>query len=390
MTQIKREKSKKYPGVYFRQVERADGLGLERMYYILYRRGGRGSKQIEEPLGKSSQGWTEALANRERAERIGGKESNREKRKEAEKEKLLAGHELTYDRLFELYIEANEGKPCIKNDIGLHKNHIQKRLGSKNPAEIITADIEALRRGVEKLGRAPQTVKHAIALVRRVLRYGQKLGFFIMPGNLVFEMPRVDNQKTEFMTDQQMAAYMAALDAEPDQDATALPRLALHTGIRRGALLALRWEDCDFERGIITLRGITAKNRKTDIVPMNDAVRDILMSITRKNEYVFPGKNGGHRKEIKRITQRVRNKAGLPKDFRPLHGLRHNFASQLASSGKVDIYTLKDLLTHESIAMTQRYAHLADEAKRRAANVAAEIFQGKPKIQDDEIQEGTK
>lgn len=209
-----------------------------------------------------------------------------------------------------------------------------------------------------------------------------------MQGNLIFEMPQVDNQKTEYMTDLQMAAYLAALDAEPDQDAAALPRLALHTGIRRSALLALRWDDCDFEHGIITLRGETAKKRKTDYVPMNDAVRDILMGITRKNEYVFPGKNGGHRKEIKRITKRVRNNAGLPKDFRPLHGLRHNFASQLASSGKVDIYTLQKLMTHESLAMTQRYAKLADEALKRGANVAADIFQGAAKDQDDETQEG--
>ena len=42
----------------------------------------------------------------------------------------------------------------------------------------------------------------------------------------------------------------------------------------------------------------------------------------------------------------------------------------MASSGEVDIYTLKNLLTHGSVAMTQRYAPLADEAKKRAANVA--------------------
>ena len=52
------------------------------------------------------------------------------------------------------------------------------------------------------------------------------------------------------------------------------------------------------------------------------------------------------------------------------HGLRHAFASHLESSGMVDLYTLQKLLTHGSPLMTQRYAHLADEALRKAAAVA--------------------
>lgn len=73
------------------------------------------------------------------------------------------------------------------------------------------------------------------------------------------------------------------------------------------------------------------------------------------------------------MARRVRDKAGLPPDFRPLHGLRHTYASFLASSGKVDIYALQKLLTHESPEMTARYAHLADEVMKRAASVADEM-----------------
>ncbi|HQC19863.1 MAG TPA: tyrosine-type recombinase/integrase, partial [Smithella sp.] len=66
--------------------------------------------------------------------------------------------------------------------------------------------------------------------------------------------------------------------------------------------------------------------------------------------------------------------AGLPADFRPLHGLRHTYASMLASSGKVDLYTLQKLLTHKSPVMTQRYAHLRDEALRNASTLAGQII----------------
>jgi integrase len=47
----------------------------------------------------------------------------------------------------------------------------------------------------------------------------------------------------------------------------------------------------------------------------------------------------------------------------------------LASSGKVDMYTLQKLLTHKSPQMTQRYAHLRDETLRRAADLAGELIQ---------------
>jgi hypothetical protein len=57
-----------------------------------------------------------------------------------------------------------------------------------------------------------------------------------------------------------------------------------------------------------------------------------------------------------------------------LHGLRHSFASWLASSGKVSMYELQKLLTHSSPQMTQRYAHLHDDALRKASDLAGALF----------------
>ena len=90
---------------------------------------------------------------------------------------------------------------------------------------------------------------------------------------------------------------------------------------------------------------------------------------------IWPTRGGAKRSGLPRdFVRRIRERADLPENFRFLHGLRHNFASRLASSGKVDLYTLQHLLTHESPEMTQRYAHLMDEAMRRAAGVVDEIF----------------
>jgi integrase len=57
-----------------------------------------------------------------------------------------------------------------------------------------------------------------------------------------------------------------------------------------------------------------------------------------------------------------------------MHGLRHAYASMLASSGNVDMYVLQKLMTHKSPQMTQRYAHLRDEVLKNGAGQIDDIF----------------
>ena len=75
---------------------------------------------------------------------------------------------------------------------------------------------------------------------------------------------------------------------------------------------------------------------------------------------------------IKQSTK-LRMKLNYLKNLDHFTGLRHVYASMLASSGKVDLYTLQKLLTHKSPVMTQRYAHLRDETLKKASNLAGEI-----------------
>lgn len=252
--------------------------------------------------------------------------------------------------------------------MSLHNIHIAPLLDKKHAESIQTRDIAALRKNAEKKGLSPQMVKHILGLVRRVLRWGVKQGLCRMPEKLIFDMPFVDNQKTETMTSVQLAAYLAALDEESDQVAASVLRLALAPGMRKSAILALRWDDIDLDRGLITLRGENAKSGKTAILPLNNMAMEIIRKLPRDGDFLYPGRYGGHREGITRMARRVRDKAGL-KDFRPMHGLRHVFASTLASNG-VDLYTLQALLTHGSPAMTQHYAHLSNDHLRDAANVA--------------------
>lgn len=138
----------------------------------------------------------------------------------------------------------------------------------------------------------------------------------------------------------------------------------------------------DFERGFIHIRN--PKGGVDQKIPLNQSARELLTAHPKTGSpYIFPGR-GGNQTDINKQVTRIKEAAGLPKDFRALHGLRHVYASMLASSGQVDLYTLGKLLTHKSAAVTQRYAHLRDEALRRASDLAGDLLSqavnGKAKV----------
>jgi len=351
-----------YPGVYYIMSKATDGRP-EKIYYIFYRKGG---KQIEEKAGRQFQNdMTPARAARIRAQRIEGGASNQERRDEARQEVW------TVTRLWQGYSADKPITKSLTTDRSRFQKFIEPALGKKEPRELSPLDLDRLRISTAK-NHKPQTVKHVIALLVRIINYGARLG--LCPG-LGFKPPtiKVHNLKTEDLSPEQLAALMEAINADHDYQAANFMRLALCTGMRRGELFKLTWADIDFERGYITIRA--PKGGKDQVIPLNQAAREVLESHPRdESPFVFPGRGGQQRTRYPRHIDAIRGRAGLPPDFRPLHGLRHVYASMLVSSGQVDLYTLQKLLTHKSAAMTQRYAHLRDEALRRAADLAGDLI----------------
>ena len=186
-----------------------------------------------------------------------------------------------------------------------------------------------------------------------------------------------------------MADYVRTCREWPDPQEGSFQLLALYTGMRRSEVRKLRWSDVDSDRGFLLLRD--PKGGEDVKVPVNGAAAELLQAQPKDgvNPYVFPGERGKGPRGLRQIVESsgaIRDAAGLPKDFRPNHGLRHTFASHLASSGEVDLYTLQRLLTHKSPTMTQRYAHLTDAALRRGADVMGRIVE---QAGQDATKEGT-
>jgi integrase len=137
--------------------------------------------------------------------------------------------------------------------------------------------------------------------------------------------------------------------------------LALNTGMRRGELFDLKWEDVNFAGRILTVVGETAKSGKTRHIPLNDEALSVLRAWyeqRKESERVFPNADGGRLDNISTSWENLINSAQI-KNFR-FHDLRHDFASRLVMAG-VDLNTVRELLGHSDIKMTLRYAHLAPE-----------------------------
>lgn len=376
----KKRHSTRYPGVYWIEGTGANGKP-ERIYYIYYRKDG---KQIEEKAGRQYQDdMTPARAARLRAERVGGKDLPNAVRRELErKRKEAEQNKWTIDRLWEEYKRQRPDLKGIRTDQNRYEKHLKPVFGDKEPKELAPLDVDRLRVGLLKK-RRPATVKNVFELLRRIINFGIEKQLCDGPGFRI-KITTVDNKKTEDLTPEQLVRLLRAIEEDPHQQAGQIMLMALYTGMRRGELFRLKWQDIDFERGFIHIR--EPKGGVDQVIPLNDGAREVLQSIIRTDsEYVFPGRGGQQRTDIHHQVNRIKERTGLPKDFRALHGLRHVYASMLASSGKVDMYTLQRLLTHKSPLMTQRYAHLRDEALKRAGNVATEIIGGVMKQGSDKL-----
>lgn len=364
-----------YPGVYYIEGQSVASSKPERIFYVMYRRDG---KLIEEKVGRQYQdAMTPAKAARIRAERIEGRSPSNNARREAEEAaKQAEAGRWTLAKLWAEYSSHKTPGAALTTDQSRFDKYLKPAFGEKEPAEVLTLDLDRLRSRLLKQGKSPQTVKHVLALFKRLVRFGVQKGLCDSPDprKQTITMPRVDNEVTEDLDADELARLIQAIEDEPNIQAANFMKMAMLTGMRRGELFKLEWRDVDFDRGFIHIRG--PKGGKSQKIPLNEAARALLVSHPRVegSPFVFPGQGGKQRVTIQVASNRIKARAGLPADFRPLHGLRHLFASTLASSGRVDLLTLQKLLTHKSPTMTRRYSHLRDDALKRASEVAGELL----------------
>ena len=201
------------------------------------------------------------------------------------------------------------------------------------------------------------------------LNWGVSLG--LIETNPLSHMKRLqerDSQpKVRHLLQDERERLIAALNARGGY-LKAMVLISLNTGIRRGALFSLLWDDVDLDKKILTLRGEDAKNSKLNYVPINNAAFAAFLEWRKASPVasglVFPSPKTGDRiGECRRSWESLMRASDI-KNFR-WHDMRHDFASQLVMKG-IDLNTVRELLGHADIRMTLRYAHLAPGIKTKA------------------------
>ena len=344
--------STEFSGVYFVKLANEN-----KSFFIRYKRHG---KSVEERAGRSNEGCNTEKAWHLRTERMSGIKFPAGELQHGSD--LNAGLRWTFSKIFEKYLRLRPDLKGRENDIYRFRNYLEIDFADIAPEEVSHGDVERFRHNLQNKGLKPATVRHVLELLRRLANFAVKKNY-CHGLSFKLEMPKVENQKTENLSQDQLQKLLRVLDEDPDLQVRNLVRMALYTGMRRGELFELCWTDIDFYNKIITVR--SSKNGRHPTIPLNEMAENVLTAHAQsetKSNFVFPGRGGKKRTECKRPLLRIRKKAGLPEDFRFLQGLRHVYASMLVSSGKVDLETLQSLLTQKSPLMTQRYAHLLDQA----------------------------
>lgn len=213
----------------------------------------------------------------------------------------------------------------------------------------------------------PATVYQELSLMRRMFNIARKEWRWVSENptaNLSFSVGN-SNARDRWLTPEEEKRLLA--NAARPAWFQPLLKAALHTGMRRRELLSLKWQDIDFKRRLILVE--RSKNGLKRSVPMTGTLRATLkeQKVRDISGRVFPVSESSLRDAFLRAVKT----AGI-EDFR-FHDLRHTFATRLVQSG-VDLYRVKELLGHKTIAMTTRYAHHCPESLRQSVETLDDCY----------------
>ena len=186
------------------------------------------------------------------------------------------------------------------------------------------------------------------------------------------KLQKENNTRVRFLTEDEEARLFKAIPSQWH----APMLVALHTGMRFGKQMRLRWEDIDFKQELLTV--MESKSGSARHVPLNQIAVSTLRAIPRRLNcpWVFYNDEASMRQQLPRQWEGL---AEAKIENFHWHDLRHTFASRLVMAG-VDLYAVKELLGHHSIEMTQRYAHLAPSHLKQAVEALVSQKQVTPEL----------
>ena len=281
---------------------------------------------------------------------------------------------------------------------GYINNHIKPNIGKIPLNKLSSLDLQKLYKKllsggrVERIESKNQPKGLSAKTVRNINQVISSAMDFAIDQKLIATnptdgcaLPKLEHREMNTLSVEQLASF---LHEAQESGVFELYYIELATGLRRGELLGLKWEDIDLEQGIIHVRRqiaridgeiveapLKTKNSYRTLSIGQDAVEILKEQQGKTNsEYVFPSPTGGpiSPDSVLKMLHRVLKRAGLP-EIR-FHDMRHTFATVALQNG-VDIKTVSGMLGHYSAGFTlDTYAHVTTAAQRQAANTMSSIL----------------
>lgn len=279
---------------------------------------------------------------------------------------------LTFGRAVEDWLDHVENveqrrKSTVRDYRGTAANHLTPHFGADTSlADITFQDCDAFRSQLLRNGHlSRRTVQKVLILLGGIFKVAQRRhGFPANPAALVKKDSIPQGEVIYFTLPQVESIAERASDSD-----ACLIRVMAGIGLRRGEMVALRWEDVDFEGRKITVRrnfvaGIetTPKDHEIRSVPMNDEVRAILAERASFEGLVFPGPFGEHQDPdaLSRRFTAAKIAAGLAEHPGTLENLRHTFATFAAD--RAPLPKVQRWLGHSDLKTTMRYCGVVEHS----------------------------
>jgi len=368
-------------------------------YYLYYRLNGQQANFKIGTAGEITPTQARDLAKLKSAEVTSGSDIQAEKK--IAKEERHRRHHLRLDRyLTENYLPFLESRnPKTAKKIFRELNSSFKEFLDHDIDKITPFQIEKWRNRKAKDGLASSTINYYLNTLKGALSRAVDWGIIEKHDLNKVKPVKKDNTVVRYLSTQEEARLRKALTDRDQEIKTGresanqfradrgyelmpslkgvrfsdhvevLVLLAMNTGMRRGEMLSLEWNQVDLLNRVLTITSENSKSNKTRHIPLNGEAFQALndwKGQTNSKKFVFESSSGVPFKDTKKGFLAVLKDAEI-EEFR-FHDLRHHFASKLVMAG-VDLNTVRELLGHSDLKMTLRYAHLAPEHKAAAVNL---------------------
>lgn len=289
--------------------------------------------------------------------------------------------------LIDKYIlEVLSSKPKNARDTKRHlewwKEKIGNRLVRSITADVIDIYSNQLRKGKTSKGtiRNPATVNRYIASLSVVFTFGYKVCRWISENPMLqVSKLRESRGRTRFLSVSEYHKLMEACRESKNFYLETIVTLALLTGMRRGEILSLLWEDIRFDKALLYIKD--PKNGEPRFATLEPEIliplQDLHTNRNSDNPFVFPSKNRFGQICIRKAFEEAVKRAGL-ENFR-FHDLRHTFATYARMDGAT-IFEVMISMGHKTPDTTHKYSHPEETTVRRTSkSVVNNLFQGKSK-----------